>query len=149
MVLALAHPSEPWCFPPGRWFFRTCFTASSLQQQNLSKNCVFSRMSDDTLGTSIYLVYISIGFQTSRLAIFSFIWHQWIQEHRQEHAKMVAAAAESSSRSSSSSSSCFLLWKLFDCSSTTAAPQQQQPPAAAPAAGSRPPQAAAGSSKHQ
>ena len=32
----------------------------------------FSRLSDDTLGTSIYLVYISIGFQTSRLAIRHF-----------------------------------------------------------------------------
>ena len=38
VVLELARPSEAWCFPAGRWFFRSCFTASSRRQQNLSKN---------------------------------------------------------------------------------------------------------------
>ena len=51
-------------------------------------------MSDDTLGTSIYLVYISIGFQTSRLAIFSFIWHQWVSRTWARACKRAAAAAE-------------------------------------------------------
>ena len=41
MVLALARPSEAWCFPPGGWFFRSCFSASSRRQQNLSKNDIF------------------------------------------------------------------------------------------------------------
>ena len=41
VVLALARPSEAWCFPLGSCFFRSCFTASSRRQQNLSKNVVF------------------------------------------------------------------------------------------------------------
>ena len=53
----------------------------------------FSRMSDDTLGTSIYLVYIFIGFQTSRLAVFSFIWHQWVSRTWARARKRAAAAA--------------------------------------------------------
>ena len=44
-------------------------------------------MSDDTLGTSIYLVYISIGFQTSRLVISHLYGTNGCQEHGQEHAK--------------------------------------------------------------
>ena len=36
-ILGLLRPSEAWCFAPGRWFFRSCFTASSRRQQNLSK----------------------------------------------------------------------------------------------------------------
>ena len=43
VVLELARPSEAWCFPAGKLFFRSCFTASSRRQQNLSKNAVFLR----------------------------------------------------------------------------------------------------------
>ena len=32
VVLDLARPSEPWCFPAGSWFFRRCFPASSRRQ---------------------------------------------------------------------------------------------------------------------
>ena len=48
MVLELARPSGAWCFAPGGDFFeavllldfRSCFTARSRRQQNLSKNAV-------------------------------------------------------------------------------------------------------------
>ena len=42
VFLALARPSEAWCFPAGRWCVRSCFTASR-RQQNLSKMC-FSKI---------------------------------------------------------------------------------------------------------
>ena len=55
MVLELARPSEPWCFPAGRWFCRSCLNASSRRQQNLSK---------------ISKQVVFLGFQTGRLAVF-------------------------------------------------------------------------------
>ena len=43
VVLELARrPSEAWCFPAGRWFFRSCFTAAAAGNR---------RVSDDTLGS--------------------------------------------------------------------------------------------------
>ena len=45
VVLALARPSEPWCFPAGSCFLRSCSTvsstASSCRQQNLAKKVSF------------------------------------------------------------------------------------------------------------
>ena len=92
MVLALARPSEPWCFPPGSDFFETVLLLAAASNR-ICRKIVFSRMSDDTLGTSIYLVYISIRFQTSRLAIFSFIWHQWVSRTWARARKRAATAA--------------------------------------------------------
>ena len=93
MVLALARPSEPWCFSPGSDFFETVLLLAAASNR-ICRKIVFSRMSDDTLGTSIYLVYISIRFQTSRLAIFSFIWHQWVSRTWARARKRAATAAE-------------------------------------------------------
>ena len=52
MIVELARSSEAWCFLSGRWFFRSCLTASGRRQQNLSKNAVF------------------LGFQTTRSGVF-------------------------------------------------------------------------------
>ena len=45
VVLELARPSEARCFPPGRWFFRSCFTAAAAGnrscQKKSKKNVVF------------------------------------------------------------------------------------------------------------
>ena len=53
MVLELARPSEARCFPPGRWFFRSCFTAAAAgttEAVEVEKGC-FSRISEETLGS--------------------------------------------------------------------------------------------------
>ena len=52
VVLELARPSEPWCFPAGSCFFRSCFPASGRRQQKFSKKVVL------------------LGFQTRRQALF-------------------------------------------------------------------------------
>ena len=41
VVLELARPSEAWCFPPGRWFFRSCFTAAAAGNRSCRKKVVF------------------------------------------------------------------------------------------------------------
>ena len=63
MVLALARPSEAWCFPPGADFFEAVLllAAAGLDGVFPSGNCIlecvsvgeycFSRISDDTLGS--------------------------------------------------------------------------------------------------
>ena len=133
---------SPGVFPPGGDFFRNCFTASSRQQQNLSKNCVFPRMSDDTLGTSIYLVYISIGFQTSRLAVFSFIWHQWVSRTWARARKRAATAAAAVS----CFGSCLIAAARQQHHSSSSHQQQHQQQAAG---SRRQQQAAVGSSRHK
>ena len=50
MVLELARPSEARCFPPGRWFFRSCFTAAAAGNRSCRKR-LFSRISEATLGS--------------------------------------------------------------------------------------------------
>ena len=42
MVLELARPSEARCFPPGRWFFRSCFTAAAAGNRSCRKMLFFS-----------------------------------------------------------------------------------------------------------
>ena len=142
MVLALARPSEPWCFPPGSDFFEPVLLLAAASNR-ICRKIVFSRMSDDTLGTSIYLVYISIGFQTSRLAIFSFIWHQWVSRTwaraRKRAATAAAAEAAAAARQQHHSSS-----------SHQQQHQQQAAGRRQQAAGSsRQQQASVGSSRHK
>ena len=48
VVLELVRPSEPWCFPAGSCFFRSCFPASGRRQQKFSKKRCFSGISDGT-----------------------------------------------------------------------------------------------------
>ena len=54
MVLALARPSEAWCFPPGADFFEAVLLLAAagnrISPKSLEK-CCFSRISDDTLGS--------------------------------------------------------------------------------------------------
>ena len=96
MVLALARPSELWCFHAGSYFFsklfyclpaaaffRSCSTASSLE-----KGC-FSRISDDTLGS-----------------FFTWFWHSLVL---QSHGVFLPVAAffRSCSTASSLEKGCF------------------------------------------
>ena len=40
-VLELVRPSEARCFPPGRWFFRSCFTAAAAGNRSCRKRLFF------------------------------------------------------------------------------------------------------------
>ena len=47
MVLELARPSEARCFPPGRWFFRSCFTAAAAGNRSCRKRLFFQDFRSD------------------------------------------------------------------------------------------------------
>ena len=47
MVLGLARPSEVRCFPPGRWFFRSCFTAAAAGNRSCRKMLFFQDFRSD------------------------------------------------------------------------------------------------------
>ena len=132
MVLALARPSEPWCFSPGSDFFETVLLLAAASNR-ICRKIVFSRMSDDTLGTSIYLVYISIRFQD--VTFGNFLIYMAPMGVKNMGKSTQKGSNSSSSRSSSS--------KQHHSSSSHQQQHQQQ------AAGRRQQQAAAGISKQQ
>ena len=47
VVLGLARPSEAWCFQPGRWFFRSCFTAAAAGNRSCRKRLFFQDFRSD------------------------------------------------------------------------------------------------------
>ena len=47
LVLELARPSEARCFPPGRWFFRSCFTAAAAGNRSCRKRLFFQDFRSD------------------------------------------------------------------------------------------------------
>ena len=51
MVLELACPSEAWCFAPGGDFFEAVLLLAAAGNRISRKMLLFSRISDDTLGS--------------------------------------------------------------------------------------------------